>query len=238
MIDQEARLHDAVQKFWSTRDAQKQKQIDAGAIDAGARGAVTGGTQMGALEVLIVDLMREAGLRDPDIKTRTGLQLPGYYRPEKKWDLLVVADQQLVAAIEFKSQVGSVGKNFNNRAEEAIGNATDLRVAFRQGLLGSFKPFIGYFFLLEDDAEAHKARTASVPYFPIDPVFTSASYSRRYEILLERLVLENLYDATCLTLATQAIPIVVSHPSPALDFAQFAAQVQGKANAFARMQNQ
>ena len=33
-------------------------------------------------------------------------QLPGYYRSEKKWDLIVVSNGQLVTAMEFKSQVG------------------------------------------------------------------------------------------------------------------------------------
>ena len=47
----ETRFQEAVQHFWHARDAQQQKQVDAGTIDAGSRGAVTGGTQMGALEV-------------------------------------------------------------------------------------------------------------------------------------------------------------------------------------------
>jgi hypothetical protein len=33
-------------------DRQQQKQMEAGKIEAGSRGAVTGGTQMGALETL------------------------------------------------------------------------------------------------------------------------------------------------------------------------------------------
>ena len=68
MIDLQARLQDAVQNFWETRESQQQKQIDRGTIDTGTRGAVTGGTQMGALEILVVDLMREAGLQNLDIK--------------------------------------------------------------------------------------------------------------------------------------------------------------------------
>ncbi len=39
----------------------------------------------------------------------------------KKWDLLVV-EGCLIAAIEFKSQVGSFGNNYNNRTEEALGS--------------------------------------------------------------------------------------------------------------------
>ncbi len=71
---------------------------------------------MGAMEVLIADILCKAGLKHLDVKTRTALELPGYYRAEKKWDLIVVSDGQLVSAMEFKSQVGpSFGNNFNNR---------------------------------------------------------------------------------------------------------------------------
>jgi hypothetical protein len=67
---------------------------------------VTSGTQMGAMEVLVSDILCEAGLAKLDIRTRTALELPGYYRPEKKWDLIVVSEKRLVLAMEFKSQVG------------------------------------------------------------------------------------------------------------------------------------
>jgi len=51
------------------------------------------------------------------------IELPGWFRAEKKWDLVIVHEGELLAAIEFKSQIGpSFGNNFNNRTEEAIGN--------------------------------------------------------------------------------------------------------------------
>lgn len=232
------RFQAAVQHFWEARDAQKQKQVESGRIDAGTRGAVTGGTQMGALEVLVADLLIEAGLNQLDIKTRTALELPGYYRPEKKWDLIVVASGQLVCAIEFKSQVGpSFGNNFNNRVEEAVGSASDIWVAFREGRLGPVRPFLGYLFLLEDCPQVHSPVRSAEPYFAIDPVFKGASYSKRYELLCQRLVLERLYDASCLTLATNANPTRVSHPAVPLDFRQFAAQLQGHAHGFVRRQS-
>lgn len=231
----ERRFFDAVQHYWDARNAQQQKQVDAGRIDAGTRGAVTGGTQMGALEVLVADLLAEAGLDRLDIRTRTALELPGYYRPEKKWDLLVVVGGQLITAIEFKSQVGpSFGNNYNNRVEEAIGNATDIKTAFREGRLGPGRPFIGYFFLLEDTARVHTPVKPAEPYFPIDPAFRGASYSKRYELLCRRLIYEQLYDGACLTLGTNATPTRVSHPAPELNFQQFAAKLQGHAHGFVR----
>lgn len=129
--------------------------------------------------------------------------LPGFYRPVKDWDLVVIHQGRLVAALEFKSQVGSFGNNANNRAEEAIGMGEDLRVAFRTGLLGPPpKPFVGYLMLLEDAPESRHAVKDTSRHFGVDPVFTGASYARRYEVLCRRLVAEELYTSAALLLST------------------------------------
>jgi len=239
MIDLEKRFQDAVQHFWEARERQQQRQIEGGRIDVGSRGAVTGGTQMGALEVLVSDVLIDAGLNQLDIKMRTSLELPGYYRPEKKWDLIVVSGGRLVAVIEFKSQVGpSFGNNFNNRSEEAVGSANDIWVAFREGRFGNISaPFLGYFFLLEDCPEVKKPVRNQEPYFSVDPVFQGdlntqgkpegVSYCARYEILCRRLVMERLYTAVCLTLATRDNPTVISHPAEDLILRRFIAALQG-----------
>jgi hypothetical protein len=192
---------------------------------------------MGALEVLVRDLLVEAGLDSLDIRTRTGLQLPGYYRPEKKWDLLVVMKSQLVLAVEFKSQVGpSFGNNVNNRSEEAIGNAVDIWTAYREGRFGQAPaPFLGYFFLLEDCPQVHTPVANAEPYFKVDPVFADASYARRYQVLCERLMLERLYNAACLTLSTRVTgeePSAIRHPSTSLSFGRFAASITAQAQLF------
>lgn len=100
------RLQAAVQGYWNARRKNKEKQVQSGKIDAGTRGEVTGGTQMGPLEVLVSDILCEAGLNQVDIRTRTALELPGYFRATKKWDLIVVSNGALVLAMEFKSQAG------------------------------------------------------------------------------------------------------------------------------------
>jgi hypothetical protein len=234
MEDIDGRFQQAVQAFWDARGRQQEKQVEAGKIDAGTRGAVTGGTQMGALEVLVTDLLLEAGLDELDVKTRTALELPGYYRAEKQWDLLVVADGRLVIAVEFKSQVGpSFGNNFNNRTEEAIGNAEDVWTAYREGRFGKWPaPFLGYLFLLEDTAKVHTPISVVEPYFEVDPIFKGASYAKRYRVLCERLVLERKYNAACLTLTTNLTPTTVSFPGTHLAFRQFAAAVEAQARLF------
>ena len=62
-------------------------------------------------------------------ESRSELSVPGYFRPTKMWDILIMDKDVLIGVIEFKSQVGSLGNNFNNRCEEALGNATDFSVA-------------------------------------------------------------------------------------------------------------
>jgi len=237
-IDIKSRLRDAVQKFWLSRKRQQKKQVKAGKIDAGTRGAVTGGTQMGALEVLVRDILLESGLKRMDIKTRTALELPGFYRPEKKWDLIVISENKLVLVMEFKSQVGpSFGNNFNNRSEEAIGSASDIWVAFREGRFGDGPPpFLGYFFLLEDCPAVHKPVKSSEPYFKVDPVFARASYSKRYELLGRRLVLERLYSAACLILSRNGKPASVSEPAEDLSFNRFVAALKGHVLTFINSQ--
>jgi hypothetical protein len=143
-LDIEARLQDAVQYVWTGRLKQREKQAEAGRADAGTRGDVTGGGHMGALEILVKDLLVEFGIEEQEVFTRTRLELPGYFRSTKKWDLLVVSRQQLVLAIEFKSIGGSYGNNLNNRTEEALGNAGDIWTAYREGRFGTApRPFLG-----------------------------------------------------------------------------------------------
>lgn len=233
-IDTRARFREAIQYYWDTRKSQQAKQqLEAKISDAGLRSAVTGGGQMAKLEILLSDLLCEAGLKRESIRTRYALELPGYFRPEKKWDLVVVAENQLVAAMEFKSQAGpSFGNNVNNRAEEAIGSATDVWTAYREGWLGKsegFKPLLGYFFLLEDCPKIHKPVSNKEPHFKVDPAFDGASYCERYDLLCKRLVTERLYDVACLTLSTDKEKTRVRHTSPDLSFDLFVAAIKAQA---------
>lgn len=203
-IDVDSRLQDAVQYVWTGRLMQREKQAEAGKTDAGTRGDVTGGGHMGALELLVKDLLIEFGIKPSEIFTRQKLELPGYYRSTKKWDLLVVSRQQLVMAIEFKSIGGSYGNNLNNRTEEALGNANDIWTAYREGRFGKAgRPLLGYLFLLRSEPRVLQAVANKEPHFKVDPVFDGASYCKRAEVLCRRLVLERLYDTACLLLSTK-----------------------------------
>ena len=246
-MDIDRRLQLAVQSYWDARTRNKKKQVQSGKFDAGTRGEVTGGSQMGGLEVLVADILCAAGLEQLDVRIRTALELPGYFRATKKWDLIVVSEGQLVLAMEFKSQAGkSIGNNVNNRSEEAVGSARDIWTAFREGRFGkSPAPFLGYLFLLEDRDSVKKAVNNKEPYFPVDPVFRSepregkgmmryhgVTYSKRYELLCRRLVLERLYSSACFLMATNSPQTQITQPAEDLTFRRFAAALRGHAVAF------
>lgn len=253
-MDIDDRLREAVQSYWDARRKNKEKQVESGKIDAGTRGEVTGGTQMGALEVLVADILCEAGLKKLDIRTRTALELPGYFRATKKWDLIVVCEGQLVLAMEFKSQAGkSIGNNVNNRAEEAVGSAKDIWTAFREGRFGkSPTPFLGYFFLLEDRYEVKAPVINKEPCFPVDEAFRGeakntrkgtekyqgVSYSKRYELLCRRLVLERLYSSACFIMATNGARTSITQPADDLSFYRFVAALRGHVVTFLGSQNE
>jgi hypothetical protein len=128
----------AVEFFWGTRVDAAMKQQEGGKSDQGARAEVTGGHNMDGFMMLLVELAKANGMPDADIFTAASVvTLPGFFRPTKRWDLVIVSAKRLVAAIELKSQVGpSFGNNFNNRTEEAIGAAHDFWTTFREGAFG------------------------------------------------------------------------------------------------------
>jgi hypothetical protein len=233
-LDIEQRLQEAVQSYWDARGKNKDKQVEGGRIDAGTRSEVTGGTQMGAMEVLVADILCDAGLKKIDVRTRTSLELPGYYRSEKKWDLIVISEGRLVTAMEFKSHVGpSFGNNFNNRTEEAIGSGTDVWVAYRERRFGDIPPpLLGYFLLLEDCPAVRAPVRNAEPYFKVDPEFKNASYSKKYELLLRRLLLERVYGAACMIMAPRSAATTITQPAEDLNFKRFVAALQGHVVAF------
>lgn len=187
----------AVAHYWKTRATQRQKQETGKKTDQGLRSAVTGGAQMDGFIDLFTGLVTQAGIPLRCIFQKKTVELPGFFRPTKEWDLLVIRDQKLIAAIEAKSQVGpSFGNNFNNRTEEAMGSALDLWTAFRErAYLDSPQPFLGYFFMLEDCDASNRPVSVKEPHFKVSSEFIGASYMRRYELFCRKLVLERHYTA-------------------------------------------
>lgn len=226
----QAAFEKAVRSYWRVRAGQARKQRKTGRVDAGSRGAVTGGAHMDALAAVMEEVFVDAGFPPESISRASAVELPGYYRPEKKWDLVVVHEGTLAAAIEFKSHVGpSFGNNYNNRTEEAIGNAVDIWTAFREGRFGTARPWLGYLMLLEEAPKSTKPVRSREPFFPIDEAFRDASYKQRYELMCRRLLLERLYDAACFVTASAKPRSPIHEPAADLSFDAFARAIRARA---------
>jgi hypothetical protein len=201
---------DAVRIFWATRGSGTDAQ-------GGERGNVLDGKNLDGFLKVVTAVATHSGIPGDAIfmSGRKGLTLPGFFRPTKNWDVVIVYRQRLLAVLEFKSQVGSLGNNINNRSEEALGNATDLWAAQEHGAYSPEnhkkanrttyadprRPFLGYLMVLEDSDAARRPRKAGSPHYNLFPEFKDASYAKRYQLLCERMMERNLYDAAALMLS-------------------------------------
>jgi len=239
MSDLQGKVATAVRHFWKTRRKQEKRQgRTSGKRDQGSRSAVTGGAQMDGFVKLVSELLVESGIPDATIFRKKNIELPGFFRPTKEWDLLVVVGGHLFASIEFKSQVGpSFGNNYNNRTEEALGSATDLWTAYREGAFrDSPRPWLGYFMLLEEAPRSTSAVAVSEPHFKVFEEFREASYAKRYELFCLKLVRERLYDSACFLLSDKVNGPkgLFKEPVSELSFKNFVASLTGRALAYAK----
>jgi len=199
LADYQRKAREAIRAFWGNREAARLKQLESGKADQGERVGVTAGKNMDGFLVLVQDIVHMNGLEHAQIAiNRSVLTLPGFFRPTKLWDMLILDQGELIAALEFKSHIGpSFGNNFNNRAEEAIGTAHDLWTAYREGAFGQEapRPFLSWLILVEDAPGSRAPVTDRSSHFPLFPEFRRTSYVERYNILCRKLVQEQLYTA-------------------------------------------
>jgi hypothetical protein len=244
MINVEKKLADAVKHFWLTRASQHEKQgSETGQKDAGNRAAVTGGKHADGFINLIASIVRDAELPNIEVRIHTAVRkhrtLPGYFRPCKEWDAVVLSNGSLVAVVEVKSQVGSFGNNFNNRVEEALGSATDFWMAYKHGLFKpTAKPWLGYLFMLEEQPSSlQPTRPINLSPYPVDYKFQTLSYAQRYEIVCQRMVREMLYDAACFLTsnASDGLRGKFNQPNSELTIKNFAISLHARASAFAKI---
>jgi Restriction endonuclease XhoI len=185
------RVRSAVESFWFKLDEQAARLSEHGI----SGGAARANGHMGDFTKLVAQMFIEAGISSTSIKIGAPY-LPGYYRVRKQWDLVIKHHGHLVAAVEFKSQVGSVGKNFNNCFEEALGTATDTHTAQRKyGAFGEVPPWLAYVFVLQESPETERLAKDAVALFPVDPQFAGLSYNQRYQMMISRFIGDQVYDA-------------------------------------------
>lgn len=198
----ETLITEAVKEFWRVRDAE----------------GVRGGKTLDGFIRLLTWVVHHNGLPNAKIITGRQAQLPGYFRPTKSWDVVVLNNGTLIAAIELKSIADSFGKNSNNRNEEALGSGIDVKEAFEENAFnGLTRLFTGYLILVEDCAETVATVQIQIKNFRamtdfmanperrdeiyirgpegFFPAIDGISYMGRFDILCKRLMQKKLYTA-------------------------------------------
>lgn len=237
----DARIRRAVQLFWNAQDAALRAKKRSKKKDTGPRGAMTSGQHLRSFADLIRDIVVENGLPGADVRMGGDeITIPGYFRATKSWDLLIIHQGLLIAAIELKSMGSSFGNNLNNRAEEILGQAFDFLKAHERRLFReSPKPFLGYCVLLSDEPAVHRPVGASSPHFPILAEFDGVGYAQRFAILCRKMVEEELYSEACALLTPPVAGRAsgaYSHLDDATSFKRFVAGLAAHVAKIAAMQ--
>jgi len=221
-------LKAAVSSYWNVRQSQAEKSRALGVLNTGTRAEVTGGRHLDELHSLLVRVFIDAGI-PPNLIEVKQRPIPGYFRRDKSWDVVVTVEGRVVGIIELKSMVGNMpGQNYNNRTDEALGQAIDVWKAVERNIIDTpLRPWLGYFMLLEDNPASNSKVVPRSPVWPADPVFDGSTYAQRYEVFFERMVRERLLDAACLVLARKDDG-AVRCPSTTLSFQSFAAGIYGR----------
>src|SRR5881409_2647187 len=98
LADYERKAREAIQAFWGNREAVRLKQLESGQADQGERAGVTAGKNMDGFLALVQDIVRGNGLEHDQVAlNRRALTLPGFFRPTKLWDMLILDQGELVA---------------------------------------------------------------------------------------------------------------------------------------------
>ncbi|MCY4067679.1 MAG: restriction endonuclease [Acidimicrobiaceae bacterium] len=225
--DYSASVQAAVADYWAVRRSQADESQSRGVLNTGIRAEVTGGRHLDALHELVVSVFVDAGIsaRLIDVKRRP---IAGYFRRDKSWDIVVMVADRVVGIVELKSMAGSSpGQNYNNRTDEALGQAVDVWKAVEREIIRPQRPWLGYFMLLEDNAAFTAPVSSRQVVWSPDPAFNEASYADRYVIFFERMVRERLLDAACVVLADKD-SAAVRFPSESVSFQAFAAAIHGR----------
>lgn len=231
--DYTGRVTSAAASFWDVKSNQSQRSLERGVINPGDRAAVTGGQHLNGFQELVVSVFLDSGIPPQllDVKRRP---IAGYFRRNKSWDLVVMVEDRVLAIIEFKSMNGkNPGQNFNNRTDEALGQAHDVWKAVERQIITG-RPWLAYFMVLEDTSNFHYPVRMERTVWDADPAFDNASYSERYVIFFERMIRERLLDSACLLLG-DAETGAVTFPADSLSFDALAAGIRGRCLQFMAM---
>jgi hypothetical protein len=193
LADYKVKARTAVKQFWSEWKKSSAKKPMVGGMD-------------GFID-LIAGIVHANGLTRANLLQRgEPVSLPGYFSPTQSWDLVVVNEGRLIAALKLDSVPGELLVNHvGNGCRDVLSMAMELRAACRGHIFGEPRqPFVGYLVLLEDAPSSRCPVAAISPHFPIFPEFRNTSYANRYNTLCVKLMREGLYTSAAVILSPRS----------------------------------
>ena len=185
-------VKDAARNFWSERLWSLEAMQNA--EHAGRSFRNRGGSHWGRLSEALVDTLAKHGVDSAWIRFGRDAALPGAYGLGRSaWDLVVLKDGIPLGAITFKSMgSSSVGKNLNNRVQELTSIAFDVRRQYGTQELHKFQPYLGLFFILEEDRQVNlPVRKSADAYARLGDGLT---YKEQLGETFKQLCRDGLYD--------------------------------------------
>jgi hypothetical protein len=188
---------DAVRQWCSyvTRD-------DAPETQEGNRGAMIGGGSMNGFATAARAVALSAGVPEEHIIISSHPRdlrstLPGFFRTTKNFDFLIIRNRVPVVALEFKSINGAYGKNMNNRADEAIGQGTDLNAMYAANGMRASDFFSGYIFCMADDNDSRRTtQETTLALIDLQVGMNGLSYQGRGDAMCLRLEERGVWTCT------------------------------------------
>jgi Restriction endonuclease XhoI/Domain of unknown function (DUF4263) len=209
----------AIRDFWHAREEQARQLR--GPVDSTSFAGIRQRTW--AVVDAVIEELVGCGVPRASIRRDPRLGLPSAYLPTtRRWDLLVLDDGIPVAAMDFRFQMGSAGKNLANRVGEFVSQAADLQRAYQHASVRPFKPCLGLFFVLEENEELTRPRRWHGEVSPASESETGRlSYRDQYAQSFRRLLNDGMYDAVCYLTTTRPPDFSISEPFPEMGFSRF-----------------
>jgi hypothetical protein len=160
------------------------------------------------------------------------LVVPGAFTVTHRWDLAIVQEGAVLAAVDFETPRGA--KGLADYANRAVGVAEDVCAAYRMGNFGrAWRPWLGALVLAEDTQEARRPSKAPRAPFRVDGDLRRASHLGRIELFLRRVLMARIYDSCALIASRPAEGPQGQYSEPASDLSvrRFLADLVGRASA-------
>ena len=183
MYDREA-MRIGIQQFWDARHEARNRQRGGNEPDRGNRRSVTSGTHLdGVLDALIAMIAADGVVDEAQvIRRRRVAVLPGYYLPEKEWDLILPVGRSPRSSRRAQSAGRAVvrqqfqqPRRGRSAPQKTCGPLTARRVR------RSACAWLGYLFILEDHPASTRPVQVREPLYSVFPEFANTSYAQRYE---------------------------------------------------------